>query len=340
MRKFLIYFFALVLGVVSLSSCNKDDEETTGPGSSTEEYTDPASLDKQVRTIRTASAGKGVNIILMGDGFTVQDIQDGTYDRVMNVSAEALFSVQPMKALSNYFNVFAVTAVSTDRIFDGGTALGCLVGKDGITGKGEFDESMHTKARLYAKSVPGIDVDESIIAVVINTETYGGTTFYGESYDDDQAYAYTTLAGGLESTIFRQTLLHETIGHGLAKLGDEYVTYYEKIGTYDAYGVNYAHDRGWYQNISLTDDPEQTPWAQFQNDSRYASENLGVYEGAYTYATGVYRPTLNSIMRDTNTEGMTFNAPSRQAIYNWTMKLGTGNWPEYEEFVAFDQANR
>ena len=53
----------------------------------------------------------------------------------------------------------------------------------------------------------------------------------------------------------------------------------------------------------------------------------------------LYRATENSIMRDTSSPGMTFNAPSRRAIYNKVMQIATGNAPTPEDFLSFDKAN-
>ena len=68
-------------------------------------------------------------------------------------------------------------------------------------------------------------------------------------------------------------------------------------------------------------------------DSRYSSENIGIYEGACTYMSGVYRSTEESMMNG-NTSG--FNAPSRKAIYDMVMKRGNSAETTYEEFVSFD----
>ena len=87
--------------------------------------------------------------------------------------------------------------------------------------------------------------------------------------------------------------------------------------------------------MDFTDSPGEVLWSNFLADERYAAEGLGIYEGACTYMSGVYRPSENSMMND-NTVG--FNAPSRRAIYNRVMEDGTGKTPTYEEFVAFDQS--
>ena len=80
-------------------------------------------------------------------------------------------------------------------------------------------------------------------------------------------------------------------------------------------------------------------WKKFLEDERY-SGTVGIYEGGETYAYGVWRPTDDSMMRSAVWE-TTFNAPSREAIYNRIHKLAFGNnWQyDYETFVEYDQKN-
>ena len=88
-------------------------------------------------------------------------------------------------------------------------------------------------------------------------------------------------------------------------------------------------------DIKIESDVTKTDWADFAADSRYDFENLGCYEGGAYYATGIYRPTENSIMRCTNNY---FNVISRVMIYKRSMDIAYGNsWKfDYEDFVKFD----
>ena len=90
----------------------------------------------------------------------------------------------------------------------------------------------------------------------------------------------------------------------------------------------------------LTPPEKESLWKQFVQDSRYAGEEIGAYQGGLTYPTGVWRPTLWSVMNQHHVYG-TFNAPSRAQIYTRIMKLSEGqDWQfDYETFVAWDQAH-
>ena len=74
------------------------------------------------------------------------------------------------------------------------------------------------------------------------------------------------------------------------------------------------------------------------NDPRYGGTDIGVFEGAFEYRYGVWRPSSTSIM---DSSGDHFNAPSRNAIYNRIHKLAYGyDWEyDYESFVQYDIKN-
>ena len=72
----------------------------TQQGVSAGESTD-YSEDKKVRVLQTASIGKGIPIVIVGDGFIDKEIADGTYDQVMNKAFENLFTEEPIQSLRN-----------------------------------------------------------------------------------------------------------------------------------------------------------------------------------------------------------------------------------------------
>lgn len=295
------------------------------------------SADKTVRILQRATQGNGLPIVLMGDGFLDTDIANGTYDEVMNKAMENLFTEEPLKSLQSYFNVYSVTAVSRSNKFDGyNTAFQCQM-EGGmstlITGN---DENVID----YIQCVEGIDVSETLAVVVLNSPLYAGTTYFGyysENQVTELAIAYCPIIYNLENDSFRQVLVHEAVGHGFAKLEDEYS--YEENGKMPSEEINNAkvlQSYGWAQNVDFTQDENTILWSSFLKDSRYSLEGIDIYEGACTYMSGVYRPTEDSMM-NTNTCG--FNAPSRKAIYDMVMRRGENRETTYEEFADFDSRN-
>ena len=305
------------------------------------------SKDGVVTTLQTATVGAGVDIVVTGDAFSDRLIADGTFDKLARSAVENLFKSKPLNGLRNRFNVYAVNAVSeNEEYFEGAnTAYACGFGWGAAIG-GDSDKAL----QYAAKVVPASRMDNVLIVVLLNSGRAGGTcdmrppvdkTVYGAGasvcwvpYDDE------TITFGVSGKA--GTLVHEVIGHGLAKLGDEY--YYEGTGSPDAgyvSGIKEQQAYGWYQNVDFTDNPSEVLWHQFIGDSRYASENIGVYLGGLACRYGVWRPTEESIMFYDSYGTFRFNAPSRAQIYRRVMSLSEGkSWTfDYETFVAFDKAN-
>ncbi len=297
------------------------------------------SADGKVEILNQATIGKGIPIVLMGDGYVDKEVADGTYSKVMKQAMDNLFSEEPIKSLKDYFNVYQVTAVSATNILEGNglTAIGTI--PDHQTTGISVDAGAVQK---YVKKVEHIDSIHALAVVIMNTKIMKGVTYMMRD-SKDVGYCYSIalcpVIDSLKSELFRVVLTHEAIGHGFAKLADEYVRSTEGSATEDDIKMlKELHEKwSWFMNVDSENDPTKVLWSQFISDSHYTSEKIGVYEGAYTFYKGAYRPSEESMMRSNDAP---FNAPSRQAIYNRVMELGMGYTPDYSEFVAFDKVHK
>lgn len=289
------------------------------------------SKDGEVLTLQKASKGKGINVVLTGDGYTDRDMKaGGLYEQMMKKSMEQFFAIEPYATFRDRFNVYAVKAVS----LNGQIGNSYKTAFSTVAGGGEYIGGDNEKVFEYALKVPGIDSRKDLLVMVLANEqaSHGCCFMY---YDDNAAVAYT---GSLRNDAagFGSTLRHEAGGHGFAFLGDEYSN---RSGTPSANEIarnkeQYA-GKGWWANVDFTKDPKTVRWNWFLSDARYKSL-VGIYEGAYTYAKKAYRPSENSMMRE-NMEW--FNAPSRQAIYKRIMEL-SGESYSLDKFVEYDAVNR
>ena len=299
------------------------------------------SEDGKIDTLQQHAKGEGIPIVLMGDGFVDQELADGTYRRVMEKAMENLFTEEPVKSLREYFDVFMINAVSENNDFGMGykTAFSCkLAGGNSTVIKGD-----DVSVQVYVGKVLKEEKKKNSLAVVVlNTSVYAGTTYLG--YQDGNgkfiefAIAYCPVIETLESEHFRQVLVHEAVGHGIGKLEDEYV-YPDKgnVTTLEMQRIRTMQANGWAQNVDFTASKDTVLWASFLTDSRYQNEHLGVYEGAFTYPKGAYRPSEDSMM---NSNTCAFNAPSRKSLYEKVMKIGMDTEQVlYEDFVTFDKAH-
>ncbi len=296
------------------------------------------SADKQVKTLQKATKGNGVPIVVMGDGFIDKEIVDGSYDAALKKAVENFFTEEPMASLREYFDIYAVTAVSQhnsigkgfDTVFDSE-----LEGGSSTLISGDDKAVME-----YVKAVPDIDMMETTAIVILNTPAYAGTAYFGYQNSNTKemvefAVTYCPIIDDMESENFRSVLTHESVGHGFAKLDDEYS--YEENGTMPEEAIEQTkllQSYDWALNVDFTADKSKVLWSPFLSDDRYKDEGLGVFEGACTYIKGAYRSSKESMMNG-NKGG--FNAPSRKAIYDMVIRRATGKAPTYEEFVAFDR---
>lgn len=301
--------------------------------------------NKQVTVLQTHSIGNGIPLVFMGDGFIDKEIESGFYEEAVRKGIEHFFTEEPVKSLRDYFDIWMVKAVSTNNAFGTGysTCFSCRLEGGGST----LIEGNHDRVMEFAKAVSGINMDEATCIVILNTEDYAGTCYFG--FSDSQsnrilntAVGYCPMIYGIDNDMFRRVLVHECVGHGFAKLLDEYS--YQQMGRIPESEIEdnrrQQRELGWAMNVDFTSDRNSVLWKDFLEDSRYQGpdnygETLGVYEGACTYWSGAWRPTNESMMRS-NING--FNAPSRKAIYTRVMKTGIGDsWNfDLEEFIEFD----
>ena len=297
------------------------------------------SQDGKVSQLNIASQGKGIPIVIMGDGFVDKEIADGSYSRTMNQAMEHLFSEEPIKSLREYFDVYQVTAVSKRNIFDGTSSTVFGTVPDHQTMGIDVDASQVMK---YVKKVEGIDSIHALAVVIMNMNINKGVTYMMASNkisDYSYSIALCPVIDSLKSEMFRSVLVHEAVGHGFAKLADEYVRSTEGSATDDDIKeLKERHEKyGWFLNVDSEKDSTKVLWTKFIYDAEFSNEKIGTYEGGYTFFKGVYRPSEESMMRSNDAP---FNAPSRQVIYNKVMKMALDRTPTYQEFVEFDKAHK
>ena len=273
------------------------------------------SQDGQVTRIHSATVGKGIDVVFVGDAFADKD-QD-LFNKYVKLGKEAFFTEEPFRSTKDRFNIYRIGSVSKNGIItqEGGDTKFSAQFGDGTYISGD-NKAVFS---FVQEKIPSVDLTKTIIFVIINKAKYAGTC---HMYSNNKAVCYVPLCRNENE--YAQTLRHEGCGHGFGKLADEY--FYDSMGRIPDDEVSelkkwkgFAY--GFHENVDLTSDPNTILWSKFISDSRYSGK-VGVYQGGYTYPYGVYRPTDNSIMRH-NTGG--FNAPSREAIYKKIMKFSEGD---------------
>ena len=305
------------------------------------------SADGTVKVLQKASVGHGIDLVITGDAFSDRLIKDGTLERLARQAAEDYFSQEPFTSLRDRFNIYLVNAVSkNEEYFHGGSTVysGAFWGPTFVGG----DDG---KVLSYAaKVLDDVRMDDAVILVLMNSGLGGGTAYLYDSVESHYAggvsvtyvpYRDPKVTDGISRKA--EVVIHEVGGHGFGRLADEYeVRDYGNISDKTIAYLKERQKNNWYLNVDLTSDPQKVLWNRYIGDSRYAGEEIGVYQGGYTYFSGVWRPTRTSVMNSNyGNQNNFFNAPSRAQIYTRIMKLSEGeDWQfDYETFVKWDLAH-
>ncbi|MBO4922545.1 MAG: leucine-rich repeat protein [Bacteroidales bacterium] len=284
------------------------------------------SKDGEVVLLQKATVGRGVNIVFLGDGFIDKDMDpDGWYEQKMRRGMEVLFCWEPFKTFRDRFNVYTIKCISSSNSYGFPGMERCfsadVAGDKGFVGlqdKGEIVVSMIEK-------IPNPYNTPINVIVLYNTGISIG-----------RSHAWHREAFGISYCYTIDAIAHE-VGHSFGWLADEYITS-DSVTDPDRLkiGMDEHHLEGSNTNIDYKSDPSEVLWSHFISDPRYSDEGIGVFQGASSSSTYLYRPTFDSIMRLRGP----FNAPSRETIYKHIMQWSEGKtWTyDYEEFVKADAA--
>lgn len=286
--------------------------------------------DGEYVRLQTASAGKGVNIAIMGDGFTKADlVKDGRYENLANQAMEHFFSIEPYKSNRKYFNVYIIFAQSEEAGVNGeipGITIDNRFGS--IYGEGTNINWNDSICDVYLNLVPELKgVVEMTTILFLNSSKYAGTAHL---YSNGFCIAACPISKEAPPFDFKGLVHHEAGGHAFGLLADEYIIYEEKASEGVKAEIRLWQKFGCYRNVSSTNDLSQVPWSVFTGKEKYAY--VGAYEGAYLYQSGVWRPEEISCM-DINIPY--YNAPSRWAIVDRIRRLA-GEPCTFDDFMQSD----
>lgn len=317
---------------------------------------------------------RGVDVVIMGDGFIEEDFLDGTYDKLMLQIYGYLFTEEPYATLKDKFNVYYVKAVSPERMNAVNTGSNGARNGDAVTKFSvKFTENStnmkgdNALVRAWAKKAFKTDADRRIkdatVLVVANHKTHAGTcssSYSTNPYDYGQTSSIAYFAIGRNDTETYKVIHHEGNGHGIGKLGDEYYgktsySFDESMWT----SLKTSHDRGTSRNVDkyisstfntkfpdfageLTKDSD-VYWSDlFGTRNHYEDanvESLGVFEGGKTYSWGFCRPTYSSSQSIMMSNAGIFNAIGRrQILYRvryLTGEITSNCWGTREELEYF-----
>ena len=298
--------------------------------------------DGYVQTLQTASKVPGIDFVFTGEGYDAKDIAKGIFSTNATDGYNHLFDLEPYKSYKEYFNVYAVTAMSDE------SGIGTV-----NTVKDSKFGTVFTQNRILCqkpddafawakKANASMDLSKSLVILLMNASTYEGICYM---YGDGSALACCPVSTDAYPYDFRGIVQHEAGGHGFGKLADEYIYHNAYIQNCDckdscehpqgdddlstSYG--FYKSKGWYKNLSMNGDMKQVPWAHLIYHPKY-SNYVDMFEGGYMHSRGIYRSEATSCM---NNNIPYYSAISRQAIVE-RIKFCAGEEFSLEDFYAHD----
>lgn len=232
--------------------------------------------------------GNKVDMVLLGDGYTVEQLRPGgKLEQHARRMVRLFFSAPPFDKLRPMFNIILIAAPSRQSGADPDQ-------RDSVDTRYNSGYNSHGIRRLLTvrnkkqirrdlAALPACD----LALLLVNHTRYGGSgsTLYRSGTTVPLPIAAAGNAGSIDIA------LHEC-GHSLANLGDEYVQP-EIAATYPLSGASGC------PNIDTTADLTRIKWRAF---FKYPGSRplLGAYQGAYYRQRGVYRPQRRCKMRSLN----------------------------------------
>ncbi|MBO7331059.1 MAG: leucine-rich repeat protein [Alistipes sp.] len=284
--------------------------------------------DGDLITHQTATKGNGVNIVLMGDCFDAKDISEGKYVKAMEDAYSYFFDIEPYKTYKDYFNVYSVFGMSADSgMGTVNTIREARFGSQYTLNEGVSPDFETVFAGACTAPIND-DVAKTLVILVENSNEYSGLCYM---WGDGSAVAICPMSSDPAPYDFCGIVHHEAGGHGFGKLADEYIYFNMFINEAAKMHIKEMKSYGFYENISLTGNMHEVPWAHMIYDPQY-SNVVDVYEGAYMHTRGVFRSEATSCM---NNNIAYYNAISREAMVKRIMNYA-GEPYSYEEFKAKD----
>lgn len=271
----------------------------------------------------------GINLMIMGEGFTREDVESGLYKQSLSSDIDRFFRIYPMSDYKQHFNVYLIYAISEDEGVsvegeeDKDTALSVTFDSENSPPQSRYKWARY-KVRRYAKK--GILEDKFNHVSFVSMKNpdglpLGGVATTGTAFEGQALYNSGRIG----------TMAHE-FGHAFAYLGDEYTVEDQDQFTEED-RKSYRERSVLMPNIDSLPVLDSIKWKKYFAIPSY--EEVGVFEGASLVEEGMWRPEESSIMGN----GSSFNAPSREAIVFRIATLARFHF-DFEEYINMDRIRK
>ncbi|MDE5997193.1 MAG: leucine-rich repeat protein, partial [Muribaculaceae bacterium] len=268
------------------------------------------------------TAGNGIPIYFIGDGWNGDEIASGKYLQQCKEDMEYFFGIAPYDRLRNYFDVYSIMSLSQESgvntvytyrdtkfstIYTGGVASASCGGSNSQLLPDESLIFDYLKNDVEGISITDNDLRRGLTILIPNATDYSSVTYY---YDRDFTISICPPTTNPYPMDNRGVVQHEACGHGFGKLGDELISKNQFAPAWATSHIESMHEKQWFMNLATTGNMNTVPWSHMIFDPRY-SDRVDVFEGGYGFTRSVFRSESNSCM---NLGIPYFNSISRQYI--------------------------
>ncbi|NER15975.1 M64 family metallopeptidase [Spongiivirga citrea] len=308
--------YVILVLTILLVSCSGYEDSRIDPSFQPEIEESDLHKDGEVETL-FANNSKGVNIVIMGDGFVRNDLQiNGAYEQEVKEQIDFLFTIPPFKGREQFFNVHIVYTESQETGVDGfndttyDTALDLRLSENNFFNAPRAIVFVNDEEVVYKYAERAVPARENIHLIMIVSKG---------SFINGAANGIMAIAS--ENNL--ETMVHE-VGHALGGLADEYFFEENRDENYDASFVN---------NLDNTNDLTAIKWNYIAAHPNY-SDFVGAYEGGGYVPNNVWRPEQESLMKG---GWRFFNTPSREQIVKRIHEINELPYSFEDDFINNDE---
>lgn len=306
--------------------------------------------------VNKASVGKGIDVVLLGEFFTAEDMEKGgRWEEACRLCNQYIFAMEPFRSYREYFNVYAVASPSERDLWepvDGSirTTFGDYQDKD--LSKPFFASNRNQKIAAYKYAYENTPVKKDkgsmtdlLVVLVINTDNRKfGVGAESNNRWNDQNYGMAiaqipAFAGDLTSLVGSQLL-----GICFGDLQNEFVEP-GKGEMSQAAKDNYMNlqKKGIFLNVEFSNNPDEFANRAWADLYKMKYRNVDIIEGAMGYDVGIWRSSFDNVMAGNGAvrEEEYFCPVQREAILRKIYRLaGLEEQYSLQTFLDYDVINK
>lgn len=314
------------------------------------------------KTLNEATVGKGIDVVLVGDGFLAADMEEGgRWEQACDMFMENFFAVEPLKTYRDHFNVYAVAEACEQDFWDMTETITTKFGTyHPLPTWPGYENNLAVRETIYRYAYENTPVKEDkgslreiLVALLLNTNQNNlGGTCQGNHIDQRASCGIAMASFPMFMELDQPgTYSHELIGHGFGAFHENYVNSDKQDLSFpfnDDFPIDWFQDhqrRGVELDTEFSDNPDEFINTAWRDLYKMKYRNVEIVEGARTYGYGVWRSSKWNAMCSAPSRDMFriykyFSPVQRELLLRYIYKY-SGMEAEYslQTFLDYDVVN-